>query len=86
MTPGHPEPVPPGSIWQYTIYESPADHPGSYVVRGWIIVPGEPNPRPTNFFRLYPSLEDARFELDNGELVPIPRDPRDDPKIVETWI
>jgi len=80
------QPVPPGSTWQYTIYENPIDHPGSYVVRGWIIAPGDPVPRATNFFRLYPSLEEARFDLDNGELCPVPRSEHDDPKIVETWI
>lgn len=72
------------ALVMYTIYESPADFPGQFVVRRWIADAGgvrcEAQP-----FALASSLAGVRRFLPRG-LYPMARGERDDPAIVETWL
>lgn len=70
----------------YTVYRSPADYPGRWVVRGHDILTGVDEPVPhVEPLVVCDSLEDARASMPPGLLV-CPRDRHDDPCIVETWI
>jgi hypothetical protein len=82
----------------FVIYQRPSDYPNSFVVRvfdlynaaraaaregktvvfeGSFLLPPQ--------FVVYPSLEIARTALPPG-LTRLPRDPSDEPHIVESWI
>lgn len=61
------------------IYERPADYPDKYVARLWDLQ------RPTGLIAIADTLEEARAAVPPG-MVPLARDERDDPCIVETWI
>ena len=69
----------------YTIYDHPTDYPEHFVVRTWLILPGEPEPQATKECSLATSLEEAQSFVPEG-LVAIPRSPGDDEPIVETWM
>lgn len=66
----------------YTIYNSPKDYPGKYVVREWITQGGKPMPGECSAF---PSLTMARNSIPRG-LFCTGRNSGDDPVIVETWL
>lgn len=73
------------TVW--VIYERPRDYPGLFVVR-----PQHPHRDAYGDFYVtygdattHRTLEEARQVIPPG-LVRVPRDPRDDPKIVESWI
>lgn len=73
---------PDGELGLWTIYERPRDYPNGYVARLWKLG------TPTNTVLHGDTLEEVRFLLDKcyPGLVRIPRSPRDDPQIVETWL
>ena len=70
------------SIVMYVIYRHPLDHPTKIVTRKFLI---NDQPRPTKEYLLHDSIEDARTALPRG-LWQIPRDPNDEPQIVESWV
>jgi len=67
----------------WAIYRHPKDYPDSFVARLWHIVSGEL--QATEQIFVAPTLEEIRLKLPYG-LTRLPRDRRDDPVIVETWI
>ena len=68
----------------FAIYFNCIEAPGKYVVRRWQIEKDANGPQP------YDAKEFDTLELARASLVPalsrIPRDPLDDPSLVETWI
>lgn len=64
----------------YTIYEKPLDYPDNFVVRRFEY------DQPTTDVFVFNTLEDARSPLRRHGLHCLPRDPNDDPMIVETWL
>ena len=79
-------PIPVSMIEIFTIYESPSDHPGRFVLRRWhthfggqgIYFDKEP-------IAVVDQLEEARKNVPSG-CHRLDRSPEDDPVIVETWI
>lgn len=71
-------------LFTFTIYAHPRDYPAGYMVRCWAVFPGAPEPRPQAAM-VATSLEAARGLVPRG-LYRLPREPTDDPCIVETWI
>lgn len=74
----------------YTIYDHPKDHPDYYVLRPWDVIDGKDAPRiaPNGLpvCGLFKELESAREWCAQYGLHRLPRQPGDDPVIVETWI
>lgn len=70
----------PLSIW--TVYQRPADFPTKFVARRWLAT-GELVA--TDNVLLDDTLDALRNRLPPG-LIQMPRDPSDDPTIVETWL
>jgi hypothetical protein len=68
----------------FTVYQSPRDCPGKFVVRRWVIR-GGPAPVPTNDVVVCDTLDEAREFVPPG-LICFPRSEGDDPTIVETWM
>ena len=68
-------------IW--TVYEKPRDWPEGWVTRCFRVGPGHHGEPGEAFFCT--TLEDARKCIPPG-LYCMPRQPNDDPVIVETWI
>jgi hypothetical protein len=68
----------------YTIYESPKDYPGMYVVRRYFVDARGPvaDVKPLVVTK---DLEKARGALPVG-VYPLGRQPDDDPVILESWI
>ena len=65
----------------WTIYDHPRDHPDSFVVRLWWGETPEPDAHP------YPTLVQAREHVaEHGGCFRIPREPNDDPAVLETWL
>jgi hypothetical protein len=78
------KPEPDGEpLYQFVIYERPADCPEGYVLRSWIITAGRIAPGGALAFA---TLEDARKLLREAGCVCIGRSAADDPCIVETWM
>jgi hypothetical protein len=75
--------VDPKRFPMWTVYgPGTSDHPGRFVARlFWSI----PKPEPTNAVVRSGNLDELRSLLPPG-LCPVPRDPSDDPNILETWI
>jgi hypothetical protein len=71
------------SLVMYTIYESPRDHPGKFVVRRFVVT-GE-GAEATAEVHVRDTLRQARLAVPGG-LACIPRDPYDEAQIVETWL
>lgn len=69
-----------------TVYDHPLDFPAHIVVRRWLIGSGGSEPRDTGEYWLFDSLEAARHKLVRLGLYCLPREPGDDPAIVETWL
>ena len=63
----------------FTVYFNPLDYPGLYVVRVFW------NATPTVYGWTAPTLEEVRARLPRG-LVCLPREPGDEPQIVECWL
>jgi hypothetical protein len=70
-------------IYVYTIYDHPGDYPNHFVVRCTLIYQGKV--MPDDHAWLAPTLEQARLFIPPG-LNPLPRNPEDDPVIVECWL
>lgn len=68
------------SIW--TVYERPLDHSQNFVARRWLATP---QPAPTDDVLFADNLDSLRQKMPEG-LVRMPRQPGDDPVIVETWM
>lgn len=73
-------PAEPLSIW--TVYERRADYPTKFVARRWLATI---QLVATDDVLLDDTLEALRNRLPPG-LVQMPRDPSDDPTIVESWL
>lgn len=67
----------------WTVYDRPADFPSSAVARHWLV--GPDGAASSDGLLIAPSLDLLRAMLPAGMVV-IPRDERDDPAIVETWL
>lgn len=68
-------------IW--TVYDGPADYPGQYVARLFVIRRGVPYVTDTALFSV--TLDGLRAKLPPG-LFCMPRLPEDEPHIVESWL
>lgn len=68
----------------YTIYDRPRDFPGHVVVRPTVVSALGVRQRPC--VGIYGSVDEAREDMRALGLYLIPRDVRDDPCIVETWV
>jgi hypothetical protein len=66
---------------QYVIYDSPKDYPGKWVVRKWLITPGQITPGPAY---ICDSLEAAREHVPEG-MYNLGRQPNDERPIQEVW-
>jgi hypothetical protein len=73
----------------FTVYDSPADYPGRFVVRRFTIGRGsdnhDPVPDPEPMF-VGPDLESARDAIPLSADACLHRSPEDEPSIVETWV
>lgn len=69
------------AIW--TVYNSPEDYPGLFVVRKWLVTEGVETPTAEVFFA--DTLGAVRTLIPPG-LVLVPRAELDDPVIVESWL
>lgn len=67
----------------YTVYERPRDYPNGFVVRRHVVRPGVSIP--AQVVGTAPSLAAARNLIPSG-LTRQPRDPKDEPQIVESWL
>lgn len=72
------------STW--TIYASPLDRPGRFVVRRFDVVRGEREPVPDEDVSVHFTLQSARNAVPRWADACIPRTTGDDPAIVETWM
>jgi deferrochelatase/peroxidase EfeB len=71
------------ALKQYAIYERPDDHPESYVLREWLILPGQTLPGDSHKVA---TLEAARALLPAG-VSKVSEGPEPDaPKLVEVWM
>lgn len=70
------------SIW--TLFDSPLDMPGQFVLRRFEIVPG--GSRPTAEFYASTDPNELRQLMIRRGLYCMPRDDRDEPHIVESWL
>lgn len=68
----------------FTIYRSPSDFAGHFVVRPWRASAGAVTPGPIGC--VCDTLGDARMQLRAMGLARLARAPGDDPVIVETWV
>lgn len=66
-----------------TIYEHPADYPDHFVVRIWEVGPNDMRHAGVH---LANTLEGARRMVPQQFDYCMPREPDDEPQIVETWI
>jgi hypothetical protein len=73
-------------LHQWVIYDHPADFPEHFVVRHWTVTAGRAQVGPEVWLR--PDLAEARDLVDqlSPGAVRLPREPTDDPVIVETWL
>lgn len=68
----------------WTIYRDPIDYPGHFVVRQWWVEDAGVIVHRT-FAVVCHTIEEAREQVPPGAIC-FPRDPDDDPVIVETWM
>jgi hypothetical protein len=68
----------PLSLW--TVYDHPRDFPHCYVARRFVL------DKPTGDYMTSADLEAIRKQLMHLGLTCMPRDPSDEPQIIETWI
>ena len=68
----------------WVVYDHPRDHPSTFIARLFVIRANES--QPTSEYMTAPRLGMIRAEMMRRGLVCLPRDPSDDPKIVESWI
>lgn len=70
------------SIW--TVYKDPADYPGKYVARRFLITGGGSHATPEVVIN--DSLEVIQGVMTDRGLTKLPRSPGDERQIVESWI
>ena len=70
-------------VW--VIYEDPSDFPGKFVVRRRMVLADGAEKVARDPDAVVDDLESARAAVPDGLMV-FPRDPTDDPVIVETWM
>ncbi len=73
-----------GSLPVFTLFDHPLDMPTHYVVRMFLTSPS--GTQITTAVCTYERLDDARASLEEAGLLCMPRDEKDDPKIVESWL
>lgn len=76
----------PAVLSTWTIFASPADAPGRFVVRQFDVVQGQADPVPHEDATVHFTLESARNAVPDSADVCFQRSPGDDPSIVETWM
>ena len=69
----------PAALPLWVVYENAADLPGVFCARKWLL------DKPTGEMRQHKTLEGLRELLPRG-LYRLPRNPGDEPHIVEVWI
>lgn len=69
----------------YTIYDSPKDYPGKFVITKWKVAYGVTIADPDYKF-VVDDLATCREEMRRLGLYRLGREPGDDPVIVETWV
>jgi hypothetical protein len=71
-----------GKLCMWTVYEHPADSPNRYVARLFVL------DEPSEAVLVAATLEDLRrfIERVSPGLICIPRQPGDEPHIVEVWL
>lgn len=69
----------------YTIFDHPADYPGSFVVRAFTVTDGEPIPAEGIMYESQDANRCRDFLAGKG-LVNLGRMAGDDPVILETWV
>ena len=74
----------PDKLAMWTVYDHPNDYPHCYVARRYEI--DSKGARPTVDIMISPNIDALRTALSARGLIPIARNPEDDPKIVETWL
>jgi hypothetical protein len=67
---------------QYAIYDHPIDYPDSFVVREWLVRPGEVD---VGDARIAATLEEARAMIPAGATL-VEAGDFGDPKIIEVWM
>lgn len=73
------------AVYVWTVYDHPSDEPEKFVARLHVTLDGAVYS--TNIAFIADTLEDVRKALAlNGIDTCLPRDERDDPVIVESWI
>jgi hypothetical protein len=72
-------------LTMFTIFRSPADYPGKFVLRGFDVIRGQAEPRPHAVHVVCDSLEQVRACVPSG-LYCIGREPGDHESVVETWL
>lgn len=70
------------SIW--TLYDHPKDYPAGFIARRWEVY--ATGPVPTDDAVMANDLETLREHFRDCGLYCMPRQPGDDPVIIETWI
>ena len=68
----------------YTIYNSPADHPGKFVMRMFLIGRRSVQPTITNIMVVVDTLQQARKAVPPGLARMVPRE-ADHPSVVQSW-
>lgn len=74
----------PCSLTIWTVYDSPSDAPGLFMARRFEVT--RTGAHATSETMTSTDLYDIRVELARRGMVPLQRDPQDDPAIVETWV
>jgi hypothetical protein len=75
---------PPAVLNMWTVYRQPRDYPNGYVARRFE-VDSKLGPVATSNVHVGDTLEAVRAKLPPG-LYRLPRDDRDAPSVVETWL
>lgn len=77
--------IKPRAFNMYTVYDHPSDYPNDYVCRRLVISPGEVKADCT-FLMVTKDLELIRGQMLHMGLTLVPRDPSDDPVVIESYI
>ena len=72
-------------LTMFTIYLSPMDYPGQFVVREFAIRAGQQPAPAAEPLCVVDTLEEARASIPRG-MYPLGRDPGDHESVVETWV
>jgi hypothetical protein len=71
------------NLW--TVYDHPTDYPNSFVARRGIVSEGGEF-KQTDDVIVSNSLDEIRTQLRGRGLAYLPRNPKDEPQIVEVWL